>query len=720
MALMTLSAFLLLCPCAGAVAAADVRTVVVLYPEQADGRPANELTDQSIRTAFAAGAPERIQTRNDYLELSRFQGAEGRKALAEFLRKKYAGETIDLVMSVLGPSLEFALEFRDQIFPGVPIVFMDVDEQGVQKHKLPADVIGVPVKLDPEVTLEVALRFHPKTRRVFVITGSAAFDVYWEGVARRTFRPYEGRIEFVYLSGLAMDDLLKQVATLPDGSIVLYLPVSRDATGKIFIPAEALKLVAAAANAPIYGFADSFMGRGIVGGHVLSFEMEGKHAADLALRILAGERPEQISVTGVSPNVAMFDWRQLRRWGISAASLPPGSDVRFREPSLWDLYHWHIISAIGVFALQTGLIVALLAQRASRRRADKQYWQVIETAPNGMLMAGADGVITMANAQAEKLFGYPRKELVGQSVEMLVPERFRTQHAAHRERFSASPEVRLMGAGRELFGRRKDGSEFPVEIALSPAKPSTRPLVLATIADISLRKQAEDGLRRSQMELRILTGRLLQARENEARRIARELHDDLGQGLALLTVKMDLLRQKPPDAGQFGARTQELLAEVKHLSSSVHNLSHQLHPSKLEQLGLVAAIGDLCRELAHNHGLKIEFRHDQIPPAISPDAAVCLYRIAQEGLRNAIKHSGAQQAEVALSGTADAIYLRIIDHGRGFEPGQVQGKSGLGLVSMRERVRPLGGEIAIDSQPSRGTQLHVRVPLRETTETPTA
>src|SRR5438046_7952674 len=289
MALMTLSAFLLLCPCAGAVAEADGRTVVVLYPEQADGRPANELTDQSIRTAFAAGAPERIQTRNDYLELSRFQGAEGRKALAEFLRKKYAGETIDLVMSVLGPSLEF----RDQIFPGVPIVFMDVDEQGGQKHKLPADVIGVPVKLDPEVTLEVALRLHPKTRRVFVITGSAAFDVYWEGVARRTFRPYEGRIEFVYLSGLAMDDLLKQVATLPDGSIVLYLPVSRDAAGKIFIPAEALKLVAAAANAPIYGFADSFMGRGIVGGHVLSFEMEGKHAADLALRILAGKLPDQ-------------------------------------------------------------------------------------------------------------------------------------------------------------------------------------------------------------------------------------------------------------------------------------------------------------------------------------------------------------------------------------------------------------------------------------------
>ncbi len=210
-------------------------------------------------------------------------------------------------------------------------------------------------------------------------------------------------------------------------------------------------------------------------------------------------------------------------------------------------------------------------------------------------------------------------------------------------------------------------------------------------------------------------GRLLQAQENESRRIARELHDDLGQGLALLTVKMDLLRQQPPEAaGQFGARMQELMAQVRQLSSSVHDLSHRLHPSKLDQLGLVAAIGDLCRELTRNHGLKIEFTHDQMPAAISPDTAVCLYRIAQEGLRNAIKHSGAQQAEVVLRGTADAISLRIIDHGRGFDPRRTQGKRGLGLVSMRERVRHLGGEIAIDSQPSGGTRLHVRVPLTET------
>src|SRR5262249_40869501 len=266
---------------------------------------------------------------------------------------------------------------------------------------------------------------------------------------------------------------------------------------------------------------------------------------------------------------------------------------------------------------------------------------------------GADGLITMANAQAEKLFGYSRKELLGRPVEMLVPERFRGQHAAHRERFSASPEVRVMSAGRELFGRRKDGSEFPVEIALSPVQRGTRPLV-----------------------------------------------------------KMDLLRQKPQDAAdQLGARMEELLAQVRHLSSSVHNLSHQLHPSKQEQLGLVAAIGDLCRELAHDHGLKIEFTRDQMPPAISPDVAVCLYRHRARGAAKMPSSTAAlsRPRSLALRGTADAISLRIIDHGRGFDPRQTQGKSGLGLVSMRERVRHLGGEVTIDSQPSRGTTVYVRV-----------
>jgi PAS domain S-box-containing protein len=448
----------------------------------------------------------------------------------------------------------------------------------------------------------------------------------------------------------------------------------------------------------------------------MSFEMEGKNAAALGLRILSGEQPETISVSDISPNVNMIDWRQLRRWGLPEASLPPGSDVRYREPGLWDLYRWHIVGAASLFALQSGLLVALLTQRANRRRADLRFWQVVATAPYGVIMVGDDGRIAMANAQTEKLFGYRPEELIGQSVEMLVPERFRDHHSAHRAGFSASPVVRPMGAGQELFARRKDGTEFPVEIALSPAQPSAKRLVLATIVDISQRRQAEESLRLSQIELRRLTGRLLQAQENESRRIARELHDDLGQGLALLTVELDLLRQKPVDvASQLAARIQALLEHVRQLSSSVHDMSHQLHPSKLEQLGLVAALRSLCKEMAASHGLEIAFTATdrQLPAEVPPEKAVCLYRISQEALRNAVKHGGAHHANVFLSATPEVISLRIADDGVGFDPRLIQGKGGLGLVSMRERVLHLGGQIVIDSQSAKGTRLEVHLALGE-------
>ncbi len=306
--------------------------------------------------------------------------------------------------------------------------------------------------MDLIATLALALRLHPNTQTVFVITGNAEFDAYWEVEARQRFRMYQDKVKFVYLTGLPIEDLLKQVAHLPERSIIYYLHVFRDATGKVLVPADALERVAAAANSPIYGHIDSYVGRGIVGGRVFSFGTEGKNAAGLGLRILAGETPEKIGVQQTSANTIMFDWRQLRRWKISEASLPPNSVVRNKELSFWDLYKWPIVGAISLCVVEALLIVGLLVQRLSRRRAERRFRQVVEAAPNGIVMVGQDGRIALANAQMEKLFGYQREELLGQPVEMLVPERFRNQHLADRAAFFASPENRSMGVGRVLFG----------------------------------------------------------------------------------------------------------------------------------------------------------------------------------------------------------------------------------------------------------------------------
>jgi PAS domain S-box-containing protein len=711
--LLALSTLPFLGPLAAAAGPANSRLVLVLYPDNVDlGGPGTLLADQGLRSTFAAGSSESIEVRTEFLDISRSQKADYQQHLAEFLRRKYEGRKVDLVIAGLAPSLDFALKYREIAFPGVPIVFCAIDQREVRARKLPPDVIGVPTRFDLAATLELALRLHPTTRRVFVVAGKATYDATWQAEARQTFRTYEPRLEFVYLTGLAMEDLLSAVEHLPEGSIVYYLHVFEDGAGRSLVPADALRALAARANAPVYGHVDTYVGRGIVGGRVFGFESAGKNAAALGLRILAGEKPEKIGVQETGANAYVFDWRQLRRWGIHEESLPPGSDVRFPEPGFWDLYRWHIIGVVSLCVIEALLILALLAQRAYRKRAEERFRRVVEAAPDGMLMVGQDGRIVLANAQMEKLLGYRKEEMLGQPVEMLLPERFRAKHPSFRNHFFSSPEVRAMGAGRDLFARCKDGHEVPVEIGLSPVRTDAGLFVLASVIDVTERLLAVEGLRESQRELRVLTGRLLQAQETERRRIARELHDDLNQSLALLSVELDVLGRGSPDsAAELGGRVRELSARVKQLSSAVHDLSHQLHPAKLEQLGLVAAVRGLCQELGRSHALAIEFTHPGVPEAIPEDVALCLYRIVQEALRNVIKHSGAEHAGVELSGAEDAICLRIADDGAGFDPGSARAGGGLGLVSMRERLRLINGTIAIDSAPFGGTRIEVCVPL---------
>ncbi len=218
-----------------------------------------------------------------------------------------------------------------------------------------------------------------------------------------------------------MDDLLDRVAALPARSVIYYLHVFQDGVGQSYIPAEALERVVARANAPVYGHVDTYVGRGAVGGRVFSFGAEGENAARLALRLLEGERPEVLLPGAPDPNTDLFDWRQLRRWGIAEATLPAGAEVRFREESFWAAYRWRITGAGIVCGTQTVLLAALLVQHVKRRRADARFRSVVETASVGMVMARRDGTIVRTNAASDKLFGYAPGELIGRSAGELVP-----------------------------------------------------------------------------------------------------------------------------------------------------------------------------------------------------------------------------------------------------------------------------------------------------------
>jgi PAS domain S-box-containing protein len=366
------------------------------------------------------------------------------------------------------------------------------------------------------------------------------------------------------------------------------------------------------------------------------------------------------------------------------------------------------------------LILGLLVQRFNRgrreralRESERRFQLMADTAPLMVWMSGPDKLCTYCNKLWLDFTGRSLQDQLGDGWSKSVhPDDLQGCMDTYFRAFDARQEFRM-----EYRLRRFDGEYRWILDTGVPRLDSDGNFegYIGSCIDVSDQKQIEETLRESQSELRVLTGRLLQAQEMERRRIARELHDDLNQNLSLLSVEMDLLGQKPPEsATQLAERMQELSARVRQVSSSVHDLSHQLHPSILEQLGLIAAVRGLCKEWSGSHGMPIEFVARHAIPSIPEDIALCLYRIVQEALRNVTKHSSAHRATVELSSDSEAIELLIIDDGSGFDPALVDGRDGLGLISMRERLRLVKGEISIESRPSAGTRIQVRVPLPET------
>ena len=228
---------------------------------------------------------------------------------------------------------------------------------------------------------------------------------------------------------------------------------------------------------------------------------------------------------------------------------------------------------------------------------------------------------------------------------------------------------------------------------------------VASAADVSERRRAQD-------RLRDVSGRLIAAHEEERRRVARELHDDVSQRLALLSVELEHLGLDGDD-GSIDPRWQALSRSAAEIAGDLHRISHRLHPTRLEALGLVAAIGGFCQEVWTRHHLQVRFTHDSVPRMVPGDLALCLYRIVQEALHNVITHSGVMEAEVHLARSGDGLVLRIADAGDGFTPERGE-NVGLGLLCMRERVHSLGGELVIQTAPGRGTRIGVRVDLQPT------
>jgi PAS domain S-box-containing protein len=372
---------------------------------------------------------------------------------------------------------------------------------------------------------------------------------------------------------------------------------------------------------------------------------------------------------------------------------------------------------------ESSVVISIMDLSASKR-AEQLFRVAIESAPSGMVIVDSSGSIMLINRETEHLFGYAREELLGQPIEILVPERFRSNHPDYRAEFSARPTTKRMGGGRDLFGRRKDGTEIPVEIGLNPIQTDEGLLVLGIIADITERKRAEEALRQLNetledhviertKQLRALATALAMTEEEERRKLAQSLHDHLQQLLvaAKNKVTQTFARIHDETVHPLLRQIENLLLESINESRS---LTAELSPPILYQAGLAAGLDWLGRWMSEKHGLKVEVHTEGPLTKFSDDLRAFLFRVVQELLFNVVKHAGADKA--LLEVTADEKQIRIIvaDTGKGYDSASVKkemtGISGFGLFSIRERLTYLGGRMHIKTAPGQGTKITLEVP----------
>ena len=348
--------------------------------------------------------------------------------------------------------------------------------------------------------------------------------------------------------------------------------------------------------------------------------------------------------------------------------------------------------------LWTAVAVVLRYKRVrqAQRESEAKAQAILETTVDGIITIDADGEIESFNEAAEDIFGYDAEEVIGKNVKVLMPPPYRDEHDEYLRNYHETGRKRIIGIGREVWGRRKDGSTFPMDLAVSEVELGDRILFTGIVRDISERRRLEKEI--------------LEISEEERRRIGQDLHDGLGQmltGIGLLS--QDLARQLEEEGHERAADMAEITDHVKEADQYARDLSHGLIPVDVEANGLTEALRRLSQNAVRMFNVACSFREVDTVLVHNNTVATHLYRIAQEAVSNAVRHGEADNITIVLASGDEQIRLQVRDDGTGFDPGVSDG-SGMGVHIMQYRARIIGGGLEIASDPGDGTVVTCTIP----------
>jgi PAS domain S-box-containing protein len=582
------------------------KRIVLLY-SYGDGIPAYQQATRAFLSVMEKG---RVSINNlffEYLDLERKRDIEHYKNLTALLRHKYANKKIDLVITVHTPALKFLLNKDKDLLPGVPALSYlapdTIETAGIKRR-----FVLLPMRMDFGGTLELAQRLFPQTKRVVFINGIGEGEKRLEREARVVFAQWRDKLEFEYTTDLSVEEMLQRIATLPPRTIVFYSNVFTDKTGRTFVARDVAERVARAANAPVFGMYNTILGNGILGGSLFNFETEGARAGGVALEVLRGELPLTKPVTILTASrTPMFDWLQLKRWGVKESALPAGSIVLNQQVSAWERYKRVIVGVLVFVLAETALIVFLIVQRRRKKAAEEglrqkkeELDQFFNVTLDLLCIAQMDGYFLRLNPAWERILGYTREELMAkQFFEFVHPDDLERTLKAVSALVSEQKLIHF-----ENRYRTKDGTYRWLEWTSAPAGN----LIYAAARDLTerLKEEAEGQQRRE--ELAHVTRIAMMGELTTS--LAHEINQPLTAILSNAGAAQRFLSQAAPDIGEVRQILDDIIRDDRRASEVVRRVRALVKKEKVrhEPLDLnemIQQVVDLIRGDSLLQGLSI-------------------------------------------------------------------------------------------------------------------